>query len=63
MIFGLNNILFQASIHLQHKIWHKDLTGSQEGYGSVVAWEGLFIIFMNWREVGVLPQSRKVAFY
>ena len=28
LVVGLNNILFQASIHLQHtnKIWHKDLT-------------------------------------
>ena len=32
--FGLNNILFRASIHLQHinKIWHKDLTVSHLAY-------------------------------
>ena len=30
LLVGLNNILFRASIHLQHinKIWHKDLTVS-----------------------------------
>ena len=33
---------------------------TQQRYWSVVAWQGFFVIFKNWRNVGFFPRMRKI---